>query len=182
MGTDLRKKPGPKPMPIDVRFWRRVPKGNLDACWEWDGSRLAAGYGQFGLTRSRPVLAHRMAWELTHGPIPEGMHVLHRCDNPPCCNPTHLFLGSNSDNIADRVAKGRSPVGREHWSSRNGDRVARGERAGGAKLTQGKVDAIRQLRAQGVTQRELAERFGVSRATIYLIQEGKRWNSSTNPS
>lgn len=79
----------------------------------------------FGLVCSRPVLAHRMAWELHQGSPPGNAHVLHRCDNPPCCNPSHLFLGDNTANIADRVAKGRSPRGENHWTHRMPERMRR---------------------------------------------------------
>ena len=79
-------------------------------CIEWTGTRTRGGYGSIkvdGAMRRVP----RVAWALAHGPIPEGMHVLHKCDNPPCCNVEHLFLGTNADNIADRIAKRRNPRG-----------------------------------------------------------------------
>lgn len=86
------------------QFWARVERG--DGCWLWQGMTISGGYGRVGW-RGMKAVAHRVAWELTYGPIPEGLWVLHRCDNPPCCNPEHLFLGSRLDNIADMVAKGR---------------------------------------------------------------------------
>lgn len=92
------------------RFWARVQKG--DGCWEWQGTRIAHGYGRLRVGSER-VLAHRYSWRITNGPIPAGMSVLHRCDNPPCVRPDHLFLGTQLDNNRDRSAKGRSYRGRK---------------------------------------------------------------------
>jgi hypothetical protein len=96
-------------------FWARVSDGqSSDACWEWPGPRLPQGYG---LVRGGGCqYAHRVAWEYVHGPIPEGMCICHKCDNPPCCNPAHLFLGTRWDNIQDAIAKGRWRGGRRHIS------------------------------------------------------------------
>lgn len=91
---------------IISRFWSKVDK--TSGCWVWTASRSGNGYGQFRLDgHNRP--AHRLAWELTHGAIPEGAFVLHECDNPPCVRPDHLFLGDQSLNMADMAGKGR------HW-------------------------------------------------------------------
>lgn len=80
----------------------RMPNG----CLEWTGSLSTTGYGHIKVT-GKPTKTHRIAWELTNGPIPDGMFVCHHCDNPPCCDVTHLFLGTNADNLADMSAKGR---------------------------------------------------------------------------
>lgn len=98
------------------RFWAKVSKGDgADTCWEWRGSKMGEhSYGFFGHSEGRTVRAHRRAYELSFGIIPVGLNVLHRCDNPPCCNPSHLFLGTQADNIADMIAKGR-----QAWRSGN---------------------------------------------------------------
>lgn len=97
---------------IAERFWSKVAKGAPDTCWEWQASRNNHGYGQFGIASPdgprRMVGAHRVAWELTNGPIPDGQEVCHRCDNPPCCNPADLFLGTQQDNLDDAASKGRT--------------------------------------------------------------------------
>jgi hypothetical protein len=92
------------------RFWSKVDQSSGD-CWTWTAATYQ-GYGRFqvgGPKGNRTVAAHRMAWELTHGPIPDKLHVLHHCDNPPCCRPEHLFLGTIRDNNADAQAKDRMP-------------------------------------------------------------------------
>jgi hypothetical protein len=102
------------------------------------------------------VLAHRFSYELVHGLIPDGLHVLHRCDNPPCVNPTHLFLGTNADNVRDRDTKGRGARGTAHWNCR---------------LTDEEVAEIRN--ASGL-QWEIAERFGISHQAVSNIKRGER--------
>lgn len=91
--------------PIAVRFWAHVAKG--DGCWEYTGARGTFGYGNVNIGASRYDRAHRVSWRLTHGAIPGGMQVLHRCDNPPCVRPDHLFLGTPSDNVRDMMGKAR---------------------------------------------------------------------------
>ena len=100
-------------MTIEERFWSKVIKGSAGDCWHWTGAKLPKGYGKFsvGPRATRKIInAHRIAWELTNGPIPEGIWVLHDCDNPSCCNPMHLYLGTNTDNVRDKVSKGRQAI------------------------------------------------------------------------
>jgi len=148
-------------------FWERVAPG--PGCWIWSGSRIHHGYGRVKRDR-RLELAHRVAWELVNGPVPDGLCVLHHCDNPPCVNPAHLFVGTNSDNILDAVAKGRAA----HQS--HPERVARGEGTAAAKLTAAQVIEIRQLhRPRRVSYPMLARRYGVSKQTIKNIVTGRWW-------
>lgn len=94
---------------MEDRFWKMVEKREPDGCWEWQGNVLSDGYGSIRMpgAQGQPVKAHRYSWELHHGPIPEGVLVLHRCDNQRCVRPDHLFLGSQSDNMQDMHNKRR---------------------------------------------------------------------------
>jgi predicted DNA-binding protein (UPF0251 family) len=168
-------KTGPKPRPVAERFWEKVRKRSGHQCWMWQGSTLPKGYGMFCMAESRPTPAHRCAWILCRGQIPKGMHVLHRCDQPGCCNPRHLFLGTNRDNIADRVRKGRSAKGRRHWTARHPEWVKRGEERPLSKLTVRAVRAIRRGLRLGTSQKKLAERFGISRSAVYSVKARRSW-------
>lgn len=100
----------PITQPREERFWNLVEVRSEDECWPWKGSHINSGYGRFRLSRSEgSMLSHRYSYSVTNGPIPEGMNVLHRCDNRTCCNPQHLFLGTQSDNLLDASRKGRLP-------------------------------------------------------------------------
>lgn len=149
----------------EERFWKKVdctttPTG----CWPFTGYQDRKDYGRIDINR-RPVGAHRVAWILTHGPIPlPWLVVMHTCDNPPCCNQEHLELKEPDENVKDRDQKGRQ---------------ARGERHGLAKLQNGYTDAdeIRALYAAGgISQRALARRFNVHQTTIGKILRGDTWH------
>lgn len=141
------------------RFWRRVSKG--DGCWEWVGLVSKSGYGKFTL-HGRTIGAHRAAWILTHGPIPPGMYVCHHCDNPPCCRPDHLFLGTPLDNLRDCSQKGRK-------------RGLLGELSPNAKLTADQVREIRSRREQGETEQSIADGLRVNRCTVHSIVARISW-------
>jgi len=132
-----------------------VVKRGPDQCWGWTGFKFR-GYGRLRTT-SGVVGAHRIAYEMAHGPIPTGMTVLHRCDNPECTNPHHLMIGTNQDNNADRNAKGRQ---------------AKGETHARAVLTD---DEVRSIRGSDESGPVLAGRYGVTKATIYAIKRGRTW-------
>ncbi len=151
-------------VPLAVRFWECVVQ--RDGCWGWAGSKDQNGYGKIGEggRGGRDLLAHRVSWELSHGPIPNGLCVLHRCDNPECVNPLHLFLGTQTDNNADMHAKGRGSGGRFYGSAHPN-----------AKLDEAAVREIRQARAEGARLATLAKRFGVLESTISHIARGKGW-------
>jgi hypothetical protein len=150
---------------IEARFWAKVDKRTAGGCWEWNGSRKARGYGQInaGGRGGAMLKAHRVSWAIHFGSIPDGLHVLHRCDNPPCVNPDHLFLGTNKDNASDCKSKGRKAS-------------LAGEQNGRAKLNCGAVLAIRALASEGVSRDEIKDRFAISRTTVREIIERKKWS------
>lgn len=94
--------------PLPKRFWKKVVKCEPNECWYWKANTYADGYGQISV-KGKPRQAHRVAYELCVGPIPEGLCVLHYCDNPSCVNPQHLYVGTHSDNMQDRAKRGRQP-------------------------------------------------------------------------
>jgi hypothetical protein len=152
------------------RFWSYVDRRGANDCWRWMRGKDAQGYGRFhvGRSRSSAMLAHRIAFGLATGESPEA--VCHRCDNPRCCNPAHLFAGTRNDNNKDMTAKGR------HWSVVCPERSAKGEAHGSAKLIEGDVIAIRGKYAQGsTTQRALAATYRVSQRTIAKVVNGIGW-------
>lgn len=148
----------------DERFWSKVAiVDDPVSCWPWTGMRYANGYGRFSEGRA-PVYAHRFIWRVKNGPIPKGKYVCHRCDNPPCVRPDHLFLGSPSDNVRDMLTKGRSRPG-----------GARGERHAQSKLTAPKVLELRQRVADGETLFSFFTEYGVTYSTAWSAVTRKYW-------
>lgn len=137
---------------IEEMFWEKVDRNGpvirkeLGNCWIWTGTTIQSGYGIF--LRGK-IYVHRFSWELVNGKIPDGLNVCHHCDNPPCVRESHLFLGTDADNCRDKIIKGRWDCGR--------------------KLTWEQVQEIRSLYLQGVSQAQIALRFGCNPSNISRI-------------
>lgn len=156
------------------RFIRKVSQpAHGGACWQWVGSLNRNGYGQIRIS-GRTIKAHRASWVIHFGEIPGALHVLHRCDNRCCVNPDHLFLGTNDDNIADRMSKGRSRAlrGPEHPFAKRPELRPRGERHGRSTITEGV--AVKILSATG-TRKQIADAFGVTVVVVNNIKRRKTW-------
>ena len=137
-------------VPVEIRFWKYIRK--TDFCWEWIGYKDKNGYGRISKKR-RFFSVHRISWELHNGKIPDGLCVLHSCDNPSCVNPDHLFLGSFQNNSNDCVIKGRRP----------------------SKLKKEDIPIIKNMISMGFFQKTIADKFDVNQSTISLISSGKNW-------
>jgi hypothetical protein len=155
---------GGQQMTGEEKFWANVDKNGKfmphmeTRCWKWTG--YGNSYGQF-MTGGQVVQAHRFSWELHCGPIPDGLHILHKCDNPECTRPDHLFLGTVADNSADMVSKGRACSGEDKPNS---------------KLTWADIHRMRRLWNTGkYQQKELAVIFGIARPNVSLIVRNKLW-------
>lgn len=144
---------------VAERFWLLVDRRGPDECWLWLGARQAKGYGRL-CYRSALVPAHRLSFGLHFGPIPSGMLVCHRCDNPPCCNPAHLFLGTPRDNAQDMTRK---------------------ERGGTTKLSAEVVAEMRRDCRRGLTLSEVARRNHIARSTARRAVYGVGWSHISNP-
>lgn len=183
-------------------FWANVERRGEDECWPWRGKTFAKdGYGRhydaiywklglhpgraridgsrnrYPVKRPRPLPAHRLAYVMTYG-VPGGfadLCVCHSCDNPPCCNPRHFWLGTPGDNMRDRTRKGRTAKGDRNRARLYPETLSRGENHPHAKLTVAAVLDIRASRAAGVYQAVLAERYGVSVQTIFRVNHREAW-------
>lgn len=151
-------KPGRKPIPIEQRFWAKVEK--TDTCWLWQGNVWHCGYGTIWRD-GESKYAHRIAYELQNGPVPDGIHVCHRCDNPLCVRGDHLFLGTLHDNMKDKFQK------RRH---------AKGERHGNSRLKSEDIREIISLVEAGSTQAEVARKYGVDQSHVSRIVGGDSWS------
>lgn len=186
------------PKPILDRLDEKTIKGasNVD-CWEWTGTKNNMGYGMIQMKvdgKHGKRLAHRVSYQLRVGPIPANKCVLHKCDNPECTNPEHLFLGTKKENYDDMVAKGRrinvwpghlpgrsgfipAPQrGDNHWTRKRPSDVKRGENNGFAKLTEDNVRTIYSMRLNGRQAEEIARHFHVDPSTVGDIINGEHWS------
>jgi hypothetical protein len=155
------------------RTTEKLPNG----CEIWTGIKSKEGYGQLKLKyeQKSESRAHRISWILHNGPIPDGMCVCHSCDNPPCINPDHLFLGTNADNVRDCVSKGRTLKGDRSWARTHPELVLRGGQCGRTKLTSDHVREIRARHALGENPNALAKEFRVSLRNIRSIALRESW-------
>lgn len=149
------------------RFWEKVDRRGPDDCWEWTASRDKPGYGRLGTGRRSnkgnvETMAHRISYQIHHGPIPDNLLVLHKCDNPPCVNPKHLFLGTQLENVQDMIAKGRQKTS-------NGDTDPH------AKLDKSKVVIIREMVQRRVPYIQIAQDFHISVSLIEKIVSRRVW-------
>ena len=143
------------------RFDAKWKEDEATGCWVWTGATASKGYGEIKIPRTRKQIpAHRLSYLIHRGPIPPGKCVLHKCDNPPCVNPQHLFVGTKLDNALDMVSKMRHVYG---------------ERQGAHKLKEADVLAIHNLMKLGVPQIRIAQMFGVGPMQISRIKRGQRW-------
>ena len=143
---------------IEHRFWPKVKRGEPEECWLWIAKARLREYGSF-MAWKRPQYAHRIAYALVRGDLRLGDYVLHECDTPLCCNPDHLFLGTHTDNMRDKVAKGRG-------------NFARGSASGGAKIDEATALAI--FNDPGAVM-DTARKYGVTHTTVYNIRSGQTW-------
>lgn len=137
------------------KFWNNIRKADANQCWVWRGGKDSNGYGilRFNGKTMRP---HRLMWMLKNGKIPKGLGVLHKCDNRPCCNPSHLFLGTQAENVADAASKNRM------------------DHVGQHKLSLHQISAMKKLLDQGLSQREIAIKFELHQSTVSRIKHQKR--------
>ncbi len=148
----------------EERFWGKVEQGTPDECWPWSASRYLSGYGQFR-KGSKGFYAHRLAYWFASGPYDEHLCICHHCDNPPCCNPRHLYLGTRADNNRDRGQRRR---GKEHRQN--------GEANDNAKLEESDVRAIIAALSVGETQTSVASRFGIKQPQVSRIARRESWS------
>lgn len=142
---------------LSKNFWKKINKSG--DCWEWMGAlNRPGGYGRINVNadgKTLPIRAHRLSYMIHYGSIPDGLCVLHKCDNPRCCNPNHLFLGSHSNNSNDKVIKGRA------WF----------------KYHPEQIEEIKRMKLEGYTKKQISDKFGLSRKYIQHITNGRARNT-----
>ena len=153
----------------ESRFWSKISVGAADACWNWNGAKDKDGYGNVKCGK-QVTKAHRIAYALHNGKWPDDSMVCHKCDNTSCCNPAHLWTGTNQDNQNDSVSKGRNKPG-----------SLTGEENPGAKLSKEQATQAITMIAQGFTNKRIAHMLGVSHATISCIRLSKAWPELPRP-
>jgi hypothetical protein len=165
-------------MELGEKFWSRVNK--TDTCWVWTAGK-SNKYGDYYFN-GKHFRVHRLVWESIHGPIPEKMVICHKCDNPPCCNPDHLFMGTQKDNVQDALKKGKynytankNPHLRNRVYSGTIENACCGERSPLAKLKESDVRIIRELAAQGHSSWVLAKRYNVDPSAIRQVVKRQTW-------
>lgn len=166
------------PQKTRLRFWQHmaVPK---NGCWVWRGAKFRKGYGNFHVPGVGNIGAHVVSYLLTRDTdiLQPNDCVLHKCDNPPCCRPSHLFKGTKLDNTRDMIDKGRE----KYYGNLKNARVRRGEETSNHVLTAADVLAIRHARSLGVGQKRLAKQYGVCYQAIQAIDHGRSWKHLTTP-
>ena len=158
------------------RFWAKVAKTD-DGCWNWTASKRYKGYGAFCYYRDDGTLvqgrAHRYSWEIHNGDIPDGMFVLHSCDNPACVNPDHLFLGTNQDNVDDMMRKGRHRPKTRNTVCVESGKWKKGTSHWNYRLDDSVIVAIRNDRLCGLSYSILSKKYGVNMSYVFRICTGK---------
>ncbi len=147
---------------IKEDVWKRINIKGEDDCWEWKGYVLSNGYGQIRIDYRR-YRTHRLVYELTYGPIPEGLLVCHKCNNRKCCNPKHLYVGTQKDNLKQMIEDGRKPIG---------------ENSSKAKLNWKQINEIRKKYIPYIyTQKRLGKEYSISESECFLIINNKVWKN-----
>jgi hypothetical protein len=155
---------------LENRLWAKIDKRSENECWPWCANKNNKGYGMIRLGGKQPkALSHRVVFELEKERIPNGKVIMHSCDNPECCNPNHLFLGTMKDNHADMVAKGRRVIG---WNPDNKPPHKFGSTHGFAKLTE---EQAREIKFSKAPTKLLCAKFSICRSVIKRIRSGKSW-------
>lgn len=155
---------GPAPAPLEIRIMSAI-REREDGCWEWTKGKNQGGYGQIKV-RGKGMAAHRVSYQIFVGEIPDGMFVCHKCDNPSCCNPKHLFLGTATDNYHDCLSKGR-------WRPGSGNRSKGAQSNHAVKID---IATVKEILAMQCSNSEIARRLKIGRKVVSLIKSGRHWS------